>query len=1008
MESRIASVSNNGQPNEEDSSGVKELINTFSKRRVKLREWIEKASTFYMEGKYDAFEELLENAITRGSKSYVDYKSDLLRTHMILAAHFVRLAYSDPGNRRAAWQEKVATLLTAVDNMQVAAGEMLHLLCRGFALMLINLRLPEADNCFVAVLRQTPNDVHALLGRGCLAYNRQEYRVALGYFKHILLHYPQGPLDVRVGIAHCFLKLDDLDSARRAFELALVNNGRCLNALLGMAQLKLNERTLPANQEAINLLCAAYELNQRHPLVLSWLAGHLYYQRDYETLRVMAGNAYVATDSEQLKAQNCFQIARGFHAQLNYAQAFAFYGRAVGHCPAEFAPPHLGLAQMYVRRGQLDKAENSLRALLKMLPQQPQALRMLATLFAQSDAEGKWDMAIHLFKKAASEDDFDSWLGLAATYERKQLWSEALEAYDHAVRIYQRLHNTVHDVPLIWLNNMAALQMHAGRPKAALQTLDKALSMTPDATQEHYESNLLTLRFNRARVLEELHLVEQAENSYQQLILEYPNYYDCYLRLGVMAQMRNQLNVAKEKYQAVLQLDRENEAANIYLGNYHFRQGNLELAMYHYNVVIQRNSEVEDSYMLVALGNVGLINLQRAIDEGDQGMTKHQVQNALQIFRKVLEQNQRNLWAANGIGVTLSCSGYQSDAETIFKQITESPKRCPEAVLNSAHVALELEHYVEAIELYNQYLKELPATNCFLVMQLLAKSLFQVGRIKEAKKWLQKARHVAPHNRNLLYNLAIVIKQEGSDSFGMSGTNLVVLQRAEGVLKLAQSFFSFLGQQEESLSASKNQADLCRQILENPPAELKSFRIQENQKIMKKLEKKATTKTKQLDEEAAAKPKKSEKESSEMPKKTDEEATTKPKKLDEESSTKPKMSDEEAKLKKSDREPSAKPKMSDREQKKFDEEISTKYNKSSTKSQKLDEEAATKPKKSDEDAVTKPKKSDEEAVTKPKKTDELAATKPKSLDNCGALGAGCGARTAPPNAYDLTFDVIFG
>ncbi|XP_034476135.1 RNA polymerase-associated protein CTR9 homolog [Drosophila innubila] len=987
----VGNRSNNGQQNEEDSTDLMELIEMFAKRRVKLNEWIEKASSFYKEGKYDCFEKMLQNAITRGSKSYVDYKNELVRTHLILAAYYVRQAQCDPGHRRAEWQEKVSTVLQAVDKLQVTPSEKLQLQSRGIALMLLNLHLPEADNCFVAVLRQEPTDVIALLGRGCLAYNRQEYRVALGYFKNILLYYPQGPLDVRVGIAHCFLKLDDLDSARRAFELALANNGRCLNALLGMAQLKLNERTRPANEEAMNLLSAAYELNQRHPLVLSWLANHLYYSRHYETLQVVAGNAYVATDNEQLKAQNCFQIARSFHAQQNFKQAFAFYGKAVAHSPTEYPPPYLGLAQMYVRRGQLDKAENSLRALLKLLPEQLQALRMLATLYAQADVESKLDMAIHLFKKALSEDDFDTWLGLARTYERKQLWQEALDSYDQAVRIYQRLHNTTQDVPLTWLNNVAALQMHAGRPKEALKSLDKALSMTPDATQEHYESNLLTLRFNRARVLEELHLVEQAENSYQQLIVEYPNYYDCYLRLGSMAYKCNQLQVAKEKFQAVLQIDSGNETANIYLGNYHVRQGDLEQAMLNYNVVMNRNNEVEDSYMLVAVGNVGLINLQRSIDEGDHEMTKHQVQNSLQLFRKVLEQNQRNLWAANGIGVALSCNGYFSDADTIFKQITESPKRCPEAILNSAHVALELEHYSDAIEIYKKYLKMFPAANCVEVMQLLARSLFQAGCTKEAKEWLQKARHMAPYDLYLLYNLAIVVKQEGSDAFGKNGSNLEELQRAEGDLKLAKSFFNFLGQKQESLHSSKSQADLCHQFLENAPAELKNFHILEDQKNQEKLKKseqnrqeifksisidpfikpkslhrETSSKSKRSDREISTKSKRSDREPSNKRKKSDRPRSTNPKMLTEELSTKPKKLEDESSIKKSDAE-------STTESTKLTEE-------SHTKSTKLEEESSIKPNKSDSESSTKPKKSHRERSTQPKKSQRKLSTKAKKLD----------------------------
>lgn len=507
---------------------------------------------------------LLENAITRGNRAYPGYKDDLLRIHTMLAAHFFRLACSEHGHRSAVWQEKVAQELQHMDNLQVVSNEIQHLLCRGFALMLIETRLLDADNHFVSVLRQMPQSVPALLGRACLAYNRQEYRVALGYFKSLLVHHPHGPVDVRVGIAHCFLQLGDLDSARRAFEMAVQRNGRCINALLGIAQLKLNERQRAANMEATNLLCAAFELNNRHPVVLSWLACYLYYSRNYGKLQTAAGNAYLITDNPELKAQNCFLIARSFHATKNYDRAFDFYGKAL-KCPTEYAPPHLGIAQMYVRRGQLDMAEHSLRSLLKLLPENPHGLRMLATLYAQADSPGKLDKAIQLFKSVlerSGRDDYDTWLGLGGTYERKQLWQEAINAYEQAISIYLRVHNTANDIPIPWLNNIAALQLHAGQPLAALGTLDKALATHPkDSTKEHSESNLLTVRFNRARVLEELHLADQAEDSYKQLIAEYPNYYDSYLRLGVMANKRNQIITAMEYFKAVLHLENDNVAA---------------------------------------------------------------------------------------------------------------------------------------------------------------------------------------------------------------------------------------------------------------------------------------------------------------------------------------------------------------------------------------------------------------------------------------------------------------
>ncbi|KAH8398937.1 hypothetical protein KR222_000083, partial [Zaprionus bogoriensis] len=741
---------------------------------------------FYDSGQYDGFVTLLESAITRSSKSYPEYKEDLLRTYTLLTAHFVRQVCCEPCQRRAEWQEKVAQLLHAMDNMHTVSNEVQHLLCRGFGLLVIESRLLEADNHFIAVLRQVPHHVLALLGRACLAYNREEYRVALGYFKDVLLHHPHGPADVRVGIAHCFLQLEDMDSARRAFELALLHNGRCLNALLGMAQLKFNERQRPANLEAVNLLCAAFELNHHHPLVLSWLAGHFYYTRSYEKLQVAAGNAFLITDNAQLKAQNCYQIARSFHAMHNYESAFDFYGKAVHLCTSDYAPPHLGLAQMYVRRGQLDSAEHSLRTLLKLMPHHAQGLRMLATLYAQEQSPSKLDMAIQLFNRVldpSASDGYDSCLGLARTYERKRLWQQALDAYQQAIGIYQQQHGACGKIPLAWLNNIAAIQQIAELPQAALKTLDQALSISSD--EEYRESSRLTLRFNRARVLEQLRQDQEAEQSYKQLILDYPNYYDSYLRLAAMAYKRNHISRAMQYLKVVLELDEGNVAARTLLGNYYMRQGDLSQAMLNYNEILRRPAHSEDCYMRVAVGNVCLVKVERAGAAGDQETAKQEQENALKMFRKAFEQKERNLWAANGIGVALRNHDQLAESETIFKQILESSKHCREALLNSAHIALELEHYGEAIELYKRCLREVPPVNCVQVMQLLARSLHQEGRVADAKEWLLKARHVAPQDMRLLYNVAIAIRQEGSDSFALRGAQLAELQCAERKLKLA-------------------------------------------------------------------------------------------------------------------------------------------------------------------------------------------------------------------------------
>lgn len=503
---------------------------------------------------------LLEAAIAGCLRTYASYKDDLARANILLAAHFTRQAYNELGSRQTALQAKVTNILKLLDGMK--RPEDRHLLViRGYALMLTAGRAQEADSQFVAVLRHVPSHIPSLIGRGCLAYNRQDYIGALGYFKSVLMHQPRGPADVRVGIAHCFLKLGNLDSARRSFELALEHNGRCQDALLGMAILKLNQREKGPIREGINLLCAAYELNNRHPMVLYILSSHYYYVRDYKNTPTLAGNSYLYTDIPLLQSQNCFQIARCFHAMNQYDQATDFYTLAVRLAPEGYVLPHFGLAQMHLRRGETGKAKACLETLMKVMPNKIEAVRLLGRIYLE---EKKVDEAIKLLLKvvksrcSSSLRDSDSWLSLALAYEQKQLWTQAIDAYQQAMRISG---NQGEAYPVEWLNNVGVIQKLAKMPQQALETIDQALFLNGTKGGENKETNTLTLRFNRARILEDLHRRDLAAIAYKDILDEYPHYCDCYLRLGIMALQRNDVMPAVEYFKDVLKYDNDSLAA---------------------------------------------------------------------------------------------------------------------------------------------------------------------------------------------------------------------------------------------------------------------------------------------------------------------------------------------------------------------------------------------------------------------------------------------------------------
>jgi len=67
-------------------------------------------------------------------------------------------------------------------------------------------------------------------------------------------------------------------------------------------------------------------------------------------------------------------------------------------------------------------------------------------------------------------------------------------------------------------------------------------------------SKYLFFRYNLARVNEALCQHDKAERLYKDILLECPNYIDCYLRLGCMLRDRGQIYEASDKFKDALQV----------------------------------------------------------------------------------------------------------------------------------------------------------------------------------------------------------------------------------------------------------------------------------------------------------------------------------------------------------------------------------------------------------------------------------------------------------------------
>ncbi|XP_017053773.1 RNA polymerase-associated protein CTR9 homolog [Drosophila ficusphila] len=727
-----------------------------------------------------------------------------------------------------ALQAKIRNLLQEMDELE-QPGYPHAKIIKGFALMLSLARAQDADLQFISVLSKDSKNIPSLIGRGCLAFNRQDYIGSLGFFKSVLMIDPRGPADVRVGIAHCFLKLGELDSARRFFEMALAQNGKCVNALLGLAMLKLNQREKQSTQEGMNLICAAFELNNHNPVVLSILAAHFYFVRNHKMVLTLAANGFKHTDIPELQAQNCFQIARSFHATGQFSPAKKFYQLSVKLAPKGYVLPQMGLAQMHLRCGESDKAKICLETFLKFMPDEPNALRLLAKLYLSERSPGQVDKAIEMLLKVVKipfgRQDYDSWLSLAFAYEQKENFIPAIFAYHEAMRIYadQGL-----QIPIEWLNNLAATQWLAKKPEEALKTLDDAIEKCKLENGDHNVTNLLTMHFNRGRILEDLNNIFLAAKMYNDITLKYPQHNDCFLRLGILAMQRNKLIRAIEFFKCVLAKDSDDFLARTYMADCFMKMNCSKKAVSYYNLILRNSSEQNDTYTMLAMGNFCLKKVQNSKGRKNSFSNKQLLLRALKCYAKVLECNPRNLWAANGIGAILSFCKKLSEGEVIFKQILGAGK-CFSALLNSAHIALKLGQFKQASQTYKQCLEECLPEKRVEVIHYLARSLYGEENAGEAKMWLIKARHLAPQDPSLLFNLALTIKENSKQIFGNSQPRFEELKRAELELKVALNYFDhlYLNQSEILVRACAKGAKVCQKLLNKLPEALQRVRLLE-------------------------------------------------------------------------------------------------------------------------------------------------------------------------------------
>ena len=141
-----------------------------------------------------------------------------------------------------------------------------------------------------------------------------------------------------------------------------------------------------------------------------------------------------------------------------------------------------------------------------------------------------------------------------------------------------------------------------------------------------------------------------------------------------------------------------------------------------------------------------------------------------------------------------------------------------------------------AIQMYKNAMKTFHLESDPECLTYLARALFKSGNLIECKNCLIKARHVAPSDTVVLYNLALVMQQLAERKLTDTKSNLKAVVGAVRDLELSQKYFEWLSTNGDrmkfDLNGAKKEAQSCRDILAQAPsfvARAKKIDDEENQ-----------------------------------------------------------------------------------------------------------------------------------------------------------------------------------
>lgn len=268
--------------------------------------------------------------------------------------------------------------------------------------------------------------------------------------------------------------------------------------------------------------------------------------------------------------------------------------------------------------GNLKKAEDICREIIKNQPENFDALHLLGLIYSQ---RGEPNKAIDYIKKALQLNPHcaDAYNNMGIVFQRVGQIDKAIANYQKALQLRPELVQACY--------NLATAFQANGQLDEAIFFYQKTMKMNPDFAGTYYNMGIIfqmrgsidkAERFYRkaielapnipeayyalAAVLQGKGQIDEAIRYYQKAIEIHPSYAEVYNNMGVIWQNKRDIEKAISFYQKAIQLKPEFEQAFNNLGNAYRDQGEWEKALESYTHAIKINPGYVLAYY--NLGNI--------------------------------------------------------------------------------------------------------------------------------------------------------------------------------------------------------------------------------------------------------------------------------------------------------------------------------------------------------------------------------------------------------------------